>query len=98
MKIRLIISDHSWEYRLHAAEQMPGRYYVTLRSLNGAKLMHAPVVGPFESLDAIRHQGEALYLKLVAKFQEPFFTPQPAPAAVPVHALTGDPAVDRHLE
>lgn len=98
MKIRLTISDRSWEYRLHVAEQHPGRYYVTLRSLTGTKLMHAPVVGPVESLDAIRHQGEALYLKLVAKYQEPFFTPQPAPAAAPAHALTGDPTIDRHLE
>lgn len=78
MKIRLIITDRSWEYLLHVAEQQPGKYYVTLRAVDGARLMHAPCLGPINSLDAIRAQADPLYLRLQAMFQEPFFPAAPA--------------------
>lgn len=66
MKVRLIISDRSWEYRLHVREQEPGRYFATLRTLNGAALEHPVATGSFRSLDVIRTNAHAIYLQLVA--------------------------------
>jgi hypothetical protein len=66
MKVRLIITDRSWEYRLHVREQEPGRYFATLRTLNGAALEHPVATGSFRSLDVIRSNAHAIYLQLVA--------------------------------
>lgn len=66
MKVRLIISDRSWEYRLHVREQEPGRYFATLRTLNGAALEHPVATGSFRSLDVVRTNAHAIYLQLVA--------------------------------
>lgn len=64
MKIRLIIEHRGWPHRLHVSEQQPGRYYVTLRALDGARLEHPVACGPFRSLDLICDQAVALHLQL----------------------------------
>ncbi len=66
MKARLIISDRSWEYRLRAAPQEPGKYFVKLTGPAGEELKHAPITGPFATLDAIHQDAEKIYLRLVA--------------------------------
>lgn len=69
MKVRLIITDRAWEYRLHVREQEPGKYFATLRTLNGAAMEHPVAAGSFRSLDGIRTDAHRIYLQLVAMLE-----------------------------
>jgi len=81
MKIRLIIKNHGWQYRLHVSEgPKPEHYYVALRAADGARLEHQVVTGPFRSLDVIRAQAVPLYLQLEHMLASVSAT-APAPAA-----------------
>ena len=82
MKLRLIIEGKGWSYRLHAQQQQPGRYYVTLRTNDGTRLNPAPALGPFASLDLIANSASDLYRALVAMHERAPAT-QPKPSAQP---------------
>lgn len=69
MKLRLILEDRAWEYSLRVRQQVPGKYYVELCSLNGARLAPAVFTGSFRSLDLIIDAAPALYLQLDAMRQ-----------------------------
>jgi len=66
MKIRLILTDRAWEYRMNILPQQPGCYYVGLRGLDGAALEPAVFTGTFPSLDQIVANAHEIYLRLVA--------------------------------
>lgn len=66
MKILLTISERTWKLQLRVTLYSPGRFCVTLRGPDGERLRPTPVIGGFESLDAILAHAPHLYRQLVA--------------------------------
>lgn len=68
MKVRIIIEDASWNYRLHVSAFRPGRYSVTLRNNDGARIEHAPSLGAY-TFDEVIARARELYVQLVAMLE-----------------------------
>lgn len=69
MKIRIIISDAKWQYRLRVGASEPDRYFVQLRALDGTKLKHGPIAGSFSSFTQIHRDAAEIYGRLVAMLE-----------------------------
>jgi hypothetical protein len=95
LKIRVILQARHWSHRLHVIQQLPGRYAVELRGLDGAKLKPPAIMGPLPSIDFIVERAELLHTGLVALREA---NAVPAAATVSSENLTGHPVIDRHLE
>lgn len=65
MKVRIIIEDQGWNYRLHVSAFRPGRYSVTLRNNDGARIEHAPSLGAY-TFDEVIARAREIYTQLVA--------------------------------
>ena len=66
MKIVLLLTDRSWEYKLRATRCEPGKFFVSLRGLDGEALTPTAITGSFPSLDLIVEHAATIYLQLVA--------------------------------
>lgn len=69
MRIRVILEARGWDGRLHLIQELPGRYAVEKRDLNGAKLKPNAITGSFPSIDFIIENAEVIYLQLTAMIE-----------------------------
>jgi hypothetical protein len=103
MKIRLTLEDRAWEHQLRVKQQEPGKYYVELCALDGARLKPAVFTGTYHSLDVIVAHAQGIHLQLESMLhtERALHGGQSEAAvesALPASALSGDPAIDRNLE
>lgn len=66
MKVRILITDSSWQLRLRVGRARPGAYFVKLISLGDAVIDPPAILGGFDDLEWIFQNAPKIYADLVA--------------------------------
>jgi len=67
MKIRIVLSDRSWRYKLRVRLDDKARYYAQLVNQSGEPLPRGPIIGGFSSLDWVVAQAPRIYAELLVR-------------------------------